>query len=61
MDINETTCEEIESKLHSIHNRSEIARMLIAGKMGYHLLPTLLEDNYEDAAYLAGQYCVVEE
>ena len=52
MDMNE-----LEELLKSIRNRCFIAAIIIHEP---HLLPTILEDLYEDAQTIVMEYCVKE-
>lgn len=50
---------EVEELIKSIRNRCEISQVLI--QVGAEdLLPTVLEDLYEDAQTIALEYCVKE-
>ncbi|MFC1924285.1 hypothetical protein ACFLXA_02845 [Chloroflexota bacterium] len=55
--------EEIGNVLHTLHNRCRIAMFLIdnaSDELIEETLPTLLEDNHENAQYLSMKYCVEE-
>lgn len=56
--------EELKELLKSITNRCIIAKFLLDSleeSRTHHLLPTILEDMYEDAQTIALEYCAKEK